>query len=189
MSDNMTAVSYVDNEGGMKSEFCNKIAEELWVWCTLQNMWVSAAQIRGTQNIEADNFSINISETTEWKLSTHLFQKISSIFGNPTLDLFASRMSYQTDRYISWKPVPKALAIDSFSLKCNAEFYHVFPTFSLLGKVTGKIYRDKTKAIVVAPKWPTQNWYFKNFTHYTKSFTYKNSCSINYARHHQSIIT
>ena len=40
MSDNKTAVSYVNNEGEIKSEFCNKIAKELWVWCIQQNMWV-----------------------------------------------------------------------------------------------------------------------------------------------------
>ena len=88
MSDNITAVSYVNNKGGIKSEFCNKIAKELWLWCTLQNMWLSAAHIRGTQNTETDSFSRNFNETTEWKLSTHLSQKISSMFGNPTLDLF-----------------------------------------------------------------------------------------------------
>ena len=32
MSGNITAVSYVNNKGGIKSEFCNKIAKELWVW-------------------------------------------------------------------------------------------------------------------------------------------------------------
>ena len=148
MSDNITAVSYVDNEGEMKSEF----AEELWVWCTLQNMWVSAAQIRGTQNTEADNFSRSFSEITEWKLSTHLFQKISSMFGNPTLDVFASRINYEIDRYISWKPVLKALAIDAFSIKCNTEFYHIFPIFSLLGKVTAKTCRDKKSTQKVHPK-------------------------------------
>ena len=114
MSDNITAVSYVNNKGGIKSEVCNKIAKELWGWCTLQNMWVSAAHIPGTQNTEADSFSRNFNETIEWKLSTH-FQKISSMFGNPTLDLFASRTNYQIDMYISWKPGPKALAIDAFN--------------------------------------------------------------------------
>ena len=94
MSDNITAVSYVNNKGGIKSEFCNKIAKELWVWCTSQNMWVSAAHIPGTQNTEADSFSRNFNETIEWKLNTHLFQKVSNIFGNPTLDLFASRINY-----------------------------------------------------------------------------------------------
>ena len=74
------------------------------------------------------------------------------MFGNPTLDLFASRINYQIDRYISWKPVPKALAIDAFSIKCNTEFYHIFPTFSLLGKVTAKTYRDKKSTQKVHPK-------------------------------------
>ena len=40
MSDNITAESYVNNKRGIKSEFCNKIAKELWVWDTSQNMWV-----------------------------------------------------------------------------------------------------------------------------------------------------
>ena len=110
MSDNITAVSYVNNKGRIKSEFCNEIAKELWVWCTSQNMWISAAHIPGTQNTEADTFSRNFSEAIEWKLSTHLFQKVSSMFGNPTLDLFASPINHQIDRCISWKPDPKALA-------------------------------------------------------------------------------
>ena len=84
MSDNITAVSYVNNKGGIKSEFCNEISKELWVWCTLQNMSVSTAHIPGTQNTEADSFFRNFNEFIEWKLSTHLFQEISSTFGNPT---------------------------------------------------------------------------------------------------------
>ena len=119
-------------------------------------MYVSAAHIPGTQNTEAESFFRNFNEATEWKLSTHLFQKISSMFVNPTLDLFASRMKYQIDRYISWKPDPKALAIDAFSVKCNTE---IFPPFSLQVRMTAKLYRDKTKTIVVKPKWPTQHWY------------------------------
>ena len=34
MSDNITAVSCVNNEGEIKSELCDKTAKELWVWCT-----------------------------------------------------------------------------------------------------------------------------------------------------------
>ena len=128
-----------------------------------------------------------------------MFQKISSSFVNPTLDLFATHINYQIDRYISWKPDPKALAINTFSIKWNTEFYYIFPPFSLLGKVTAKIYRDKTKGILVIPKWPTKLWYssflrkvtrsmtitpsaknspyslriHKKFTHYIESFTYK----------------
>ena len=72
-------------------------------------MRLSAAHIRGTQNIRTDSFSKIFSEAVGWKLSTQSFQKISSIFGNPTLDLFASHTSYQNDKYISSKPDPKAI--------------------------------------------------------------------------------
>ena len=105
-------------------------------------MWVSAANISGTQNTEADSFSRNLNETIEWKLNTHLFKKISSMFGNPTLDHFVSRVNHQIDRYVSWKPDPKTLATDAFLIKWNTEFYYVFPPFSFLKKVTAKTYRD-----------------------------------------------
>ena len=62
MSDNITAVSYVNNKGRSKSQFCNDIAKELWVWFTSQNIWVSAAYIPGTQNTEADNSSRNFNK-------------------------------------------------------------------------------------------------------------------------------
>ena len=159
MSDNTTAVSYVNNKGEIKSDFCNEIEKELLVWCTSQNMWASASYIPGTQNTEAENFSRNFNEAVEWKLSTHLFQNIVSKCGNPILDLFASRINYQNERYISWKAGPKALAIDAFSIKWKTEFYYIFAPFTLLEKVTAKSYRDKAKAIVVIPKWPTQHWY------------------------------
>ena len=38
MSDNIKAVFYVNNKGGIKSEFSNEIAKELWVWRISQNV-------------------------------------------------------------------------------------------------------------------------------------------------------
>ena len=32
MSDSNTAISYVNNKEWIKSELCNEIAKELWVW-------------------------------------------------------------------------------------------------------------------------------------------------------------
>ena len=83
----------------------------------------TAAYVPVTQNTEADSLFRNFNEAIEWVLSIHLFQKISSIFGNPTLDLFAFRINYQIDRYNSWKIDPKAIATDAFSIKWNTEFY------------------------------------------------------------------
>ena len=80
-------------------------------------MWVSAAHIPGTQITEVDSFSRNFSEAIKCKLSTHLFQKILCIFGNPTLYLFASHINHQIDRYIAWKLDSKVIAIHVFSIK------------------------------------------------------------------------
>ena len=115
-------------------------------------MWVSPVYIPGIQNTKADSFSRNFNEAIEWKLNTHLFGKISSMFGNPTLYLFASCINHQIGWYISGKPDPIALAIDAFSIKWNTKFYYIFPSFSLLEKVAPKNYRYKTKDIVVIPK-------------------------------------
>ena len=122
-------------------------------------MWVSTAYIPETQNAEVDSFSKNVNETIKWKLSTHLCQKISSLFGKRILDLFASHINYQIDRYISWKTYRKVLEIDTFSIKWNTECYYIFPPFSLLGKVIAKKYGNKTRATVVIPKYSTKHWY------------------------------
>ena len=57
-------------------------------------MWISPAHRPGTQNTEADSFYRNFNEAIEWKLSTHLFQKISSMFGNRILDVLDTLVSF-----------------------------------------------------------------------------------------------
>lgn len=61
----MSTISYENNKGTGQGvggrgrdqiKFCNLIAEELWVWCISQSMWVSAAHIPEAQNTEAENF-------------------------------------------------------------------------------------------------------------------------------------
>ena len=116
-------------------------------------MRVSAANIRGTQNTEADSFSSKL-QWDYWVQIKHSLVSKNFKYGNPKLDLFTSCINYQIERYISWKPVPKAVAIEVFPIQWNNEFCYIFLPFSLLGKETAWIYRDKTKAIVVIPKCP-----------------------------------
>ena len=91
MCDNLTAIAYVNNMGGIKSETCNNIASRIWNFCTENNLWISAAHIPGKDNAEADQQSRILQDATEWKLHPELFQKIVDKFGKPDTDLFASR--------------------------------------------------------------------------------------------------
>ena len=66
---------------------------------------------------------------------------------------FASRINHQIEKCISWKTEPGAIAIDTYSVKWNTEFYYIFPPFSLLGKGAAITHLDNTNCMMVMPKW------------------------------------
>ena len=121
-------------------------------------MQLSAAHIPGTQNIKIDSFSKIFSEAVGRKLSTQSLQKISKYIWKPNIRSFRLPHKLPKWQVYFFETRPQSHR-NVFSIKWNTECYYIFLPFSLLGKVTAKIYRDKTKAIVVIPKWPTQHWY------------------------------
>ena len=159
MSDNTTAIAYINNMGGIKSSTCNEIAKETWSCCEKHSIWLSAAFIPGKENKAADKKSREFNDATEWQLSTNVFYEICQNFGFPDIDLFASRNNKQIDKYVSWKPEPEAYAVDAFSICWSNDFMYIFPPFSIVGKVIRKIIEEKVRAIVIIPQWPTQYWY------------------------------
>ena len=66
MSDNTTAISCINKKGGLKSNECNKIAKEIWVWCASRDLHISEAHILGKENFEADKNSRKFQDATEW---------------------------------------------------------------------------------------------------------------------------
>jgi hypothetical protein len=52
----------------------------------------------------------------EWMLDRNIFQKITKLLGEPTIDLFASRLNKEISIYVSWHPDPFASFFDAFSL-------------------------------------------------------------------------
>ena len=101
--------------GGMKSQSCNNSARRIWDFCTKNEMWLLAAHIPRTANVEADKQSRVLEDAIEWKLNPALFQKIVEKFGKPDIDLFATRINKQLDRCVSWHSEPEAMAINAFS--------------------------------------------------------------------------
>ena len=159
MCDNVIAISYVNNMRGMKSQICNNIACRICDFCTKNQLWVAAAHTPGTINTETDKQSRVLEDATERKLNPALFNKIVESFGKPDIDLFATRINNQLDRYVSWHPERQTMVIIAFSLTWNNNYFYKFPPFSLVGRVLGKIHRDKTNAVIVLPDWSTQYWY------------------------------
>jgi len=57
MSDNTTAVSYINAVGECESLECNSLTQEIWNWAIVRNIWLSAVHIPGCSNVDADQLS------------------------------------------------------------------------------------------------------------------------------------
>ena len=78
----------------------------------------------------------------------------------PGIDLFASRLNLQTQRYVSGFPDPGAFLVDAFSLSWKNFKPYIFPPFSLISRILHKLKLEEVlDAIVIAPLWPTTHWY------------------------------
>ena len=56
-SANTTPISYINKKCGLKFHECNKVAKEIWIWCTSKDLHISAAHVPGKYNFEADKNS------------------------------------------------------------------------------------------------------------------------------------
>ncbi len=160
MSDNTTAISYINKQGGTHCMIMNDLAVEIWEYCRQMNIHVSAAHIPGKHNILADIASREFHDAAEWKLCPQIFCDLVDTYGQPDIDLFASRLNYQIPTYASWKPDPESAFIDAMQINWEGMFIYAFPPFSMIWPMITKMCQDKVKkALIVVPAWPTQSWY------------------------------
>ena len=157
--DNTTAIAYINHMGGSKSEELNQLAYDLWDWCRMHNIWVTAAHIPGVQNVIADRRSRRFKDEHEWQLNKPAFQQILHNYPDLKVDLFASRLNYQLDIYASWEPDPLCTYVDAFTIDWGKLNFYAFPPFSLVQRCIKKIQIDQATGILVAPLWPTQTWF------------------------------
>ena len=157
-TDNSCTVSYLNKMCGVRSEECNSLAKQIWKWCINRSIWLSASHIPGIEN-ENDFESRNFKDNVEWKLNSRIFHTITEIWGHPDVDMFASRLNKQVDRFVSWHPDPDCIAVDAFSLTWSNELIYAFPPFSLIGRLVQKLRQDQGEMVLVAPVWLTQGWF------------------------------
>ena len=157
-SDNTTAVACINRCGSIRESLLD-LCVEIFAWAEERDILLSAAHIRGIDNIEADRLSRNVSVDTEWSIPQSVFDKLCLIFGRPCVDLFASRINHKLSDYISWHPDPSAVATDAFLFDWSDFVGYAFPPFSVLGKVIQKIIGDRATVLVVLPLWPSKSWF------------------------------
>ena len=159
MTDNTTALAYVKHMGGVRSVECNEQAQLIWAWIEHHESWLTISHIPGVQNVTADYKSRHFSDNVEWSLSPVHFHKLCHVFGQPDIDLFASRLNRKVETYVSFCPDPFATHIDAFAISWRNTFFYAFPPFSCIPKVINKVIAENATGILVVPWWPTQPWW------------------------------
>jgi hypothetical protein len=49
-SDNVSAVAYINDMGGMSSLYLNKLEVDIWSWCLNRNIYIFASYLKGSDN-------------------------------------------------------------------------------------------------------------------------------------------
>lgn len=120
--------------GGVRFKNLNNLTRGIWEWCEARNLWVFASYIRSAENKEADTES-RLKPETEWQLADFAFKKITSVFGLPTIDMFANRTNTKCKQFVSWLRDPEAIAVDAFTISWKPYFFYAFPPFAIILRV------------------------------------------------------
>lgn len=93
-------------------------------------------------------------------LNREIFRRaVNALNFTPEIDLFATRINNQLDRYVSFRPDPNCIAVNAFIIDWKHLEFYAFPPFICLPKVIQKLCNDEATGILVVPDWPNQPWY------------------------------
>lgn len=126
-----------------------------------RRIWITAKFLPGSLNHVADGKSRKFRDELEWKLDTEVFELLCTRYGKPGVDLFASCLNAEVDKYVSWFPDPGAMATDAFSIYWKEVYFYAFPPFCLISRCFDKIENENAEGFMVpvVPWWPTQTWF------------------------------
>ena len=153
-----TPVAYLSKEGGTRSPQLCALTRQVLTKCDLHSINLRPAYLPGIANVEADGLSRG-KELQEWTLSRPVVLSLFRRWGRPFADLFASREAHLLPRYFTLDRTDKrAIGCDAFLTPWTKPLYLAFPPPQLLCQVLGKLHRDRTSLILIAPDWKDASW-------------------------------
>jgi len=115
--------------------------------------------ILGVKNVWADYLSRTVTDRHDWQLNPDIFHKVNSMWGPLEVDLFATRITWQLDRFFSWKPDPLSEAIDAFSQDWKTIAGFANPPWGLVCRCLQQVLQQEATIVLITPLWPTQAWF------------------------------
>ena len=158
--DNMVALAYLVKQGGTKNKFMTDVAKRIWSRAEEMGFHISGSWIPSKENVEADRMSRLRPNSSEWGLEPLIFRSITNLWGNPSVDCFASLNLHQMEPYFSFHADPLCKAVNGLTQNWQDLYPYLFPPFCLITKVLKKVAAQRVeKAILIAPLWPNQVWF------------------------------
>ncbi len=139
-TDNTTVVAYLNKQGGTHSAPLYMETKQLLLWCRQRDVVLRTRHISGKSNILADYLSRGGKPVlTEWSLRKDVAGVLINRWGDPMVDLFATRVNAKLPLFVS--PVPDAAAwgVDAMSFEWRRLDAYAFPPFILIPRVLHKI--------------------------------------------------
>jgi hypothetical protein len=155
--DNTTALAHIRKEGGLRGRALLKGAERILL-AHQRQLRLLPAFIPSEENVQADAAS-RFQLVPDWHLAPTVFLQISTLWGPPQIDLFASRQSMHTQRFFSWRAADAPEAINALSLRWDFALAFLFPPIPLLKRVIRKLELSRGTFLLVTPFWEAQTWF------------------------------
>lgn len=160
MTDNTTVVGQIRNQGGTRAPDLFPATKELFLWADSNSVILVPRHIPGRLNVIADRLSRRFQIIhTEWSLSLQVTHQLWKVWGTPHVDMFAVADNAKLPVYVSPLPDSQAWKIDALSFSWSGLWMYLFPPIPLLQEVLFHISQVQCEAVLVAPAWPSQNWF------------------------------
>ena len=92
----------------------------------------------------------------DWKIDSTVIQPLIK---ECQIDRFASRLTRQLNKYVSWRSDPGAIHVDAFTMNWTNLIAYAFPQFNLIPAVLHKTKKEMATLILIAPLWSAKPWW------------------------------
>ena len=140
MCDNSTVVAYVNKQGGTVSRALCLLTSHLLRWTESFDVHLDARYLPGQDNVLSDVLSRRGQVVgTEWSLHPQVVRSLLRVWGNPSIDLFATCLNAKLPLYCSLVPYPQAVFEDAFRHPWDDLDLYASPPFPLVGRVIARV--------------------------------------------------
>ena len=153
-TDNITTMAYINRQGGLASRTLDTLAIELTLWCDRHLRSIRAQHLAGHLNLGADLLSRGRYYYGDWSLHPEAARLIFEKYGEPSVDLFATRRNAKCPRFFALADAD-ALGGDAMAQVWPRELLYAFPPLHLIPPLLERIRLEGHSVLLVAPAWGT----------------------------------